>query len=415
MAPAADKDLFDKPLDTFKDIPSFANTVPTAPLLRISLQKLANGDQDEEARLWTACCDVGFFYLDMRMGKTGAVNVDGAKENEIDGDALLDEKDQLFELMEDMYALPREDKDKYNRTAEGIYFGYKGVGTNILDKRGTKDRNEYWNVSKNDMLGDAEPQPNPDVIKNKRSLFASYTTHTHAVCTLIMRILNDRLGLPAGRFTEWHRLHGPAGDQVRLIHVPPQPQDDRALSNGEHTDFGSVTVLFNKVGGLQIRLPPNMQPIPPSAVDEQGLNGKAKFSQDGSEMTAEEEAEWAYVVPIPGHAIINLGDAMTKFSAGILRSNIHRVMSPPGAQADLHRYSLVYFTRPEYDVQLRHLGAESEMIMKRLKETGRENAEEEIYTSREWVNKMSLGRRSMATWSHSGGKAMDNMRQGLKA
>jgi isopenicillin N synthase-like dioxygenase len=127
-----------------------------------------------------------------------------------------------------------------------ISHSYKGMNTQILDKKGTRDRNEYWNVSKNDMLANDDPQPNPGVITAKRPLFASYITHTHAVCILIMRILNDRLGLPVHTFANWHRLHGPAGDQVRLIHVPPQPPTDRTLSSGEHTDFGSVTVLFNK-------------------------------------------------------------------------------------------------------------------------------------------------------------------------
>jgi len=144
------------------------------------------------------------------------------------------------------------------------------------------------------------------------------------------------------------------------------------------------------------------------------LIGRVKWSQDGSEMTIEEEAEWAYVVPLSGHAVINLGDAMTKFSAGILRSNIHRVMSPPGIQGNLDRYSLVYFTRPEYEVKLRYLRDESDMIRKRLIDTGREDEKEEVYTSREWVNKMSLGRRSMMTWSYSGGKKMDSLRQRLR-
>lgn len=174
-------------------------------------------------------------------------------------------------------------------------------------------------------------------------------------------------------------------------------------------------MLIVVVGGLQIRLPPEMKPVPATEAVDKSLIGRAKWSQDGTEMTAEEEAEWAYVKPIPGHAVINLGDAMTKFSAGILRSNIHRVMSPPGAQATLDRYSLVYFTRPEYEVKLRYLRDESAMVSKRLKDTGRENDEEQIYTSREWVNKMSLGRRNPATWSHSGGKKMDNIRQGLKS
>lgn len=120
MAPAADADLFDNL--AFADIPPFSKAVPTAPLLRLSLSKIANGDVEEQDRLWEACCDIGFFYLDMRMDE-GPVDVDGISENAIDGDAILKEKDQLFELMKDMYALPKEEKDTYNRTAEGIYFG----------------------------------------------------------------------------------------------------------------------------------------------------------------------------------------------------------------------------------------------------------------------------------------------------
>jgi len=120
MAPIADADVYDN--IQFADIPPFSKGVPTAPLLRISLSKLANGDVNEQNRLWEACCDIGFFYLDMRMND-GPVNVDGVKENEIDGDKILREKDELFDLMKDIYALPKVEKDKYNRTAEGIYFG----------------------------------------------------------------------------------------------------------------------------------------------------------------------------------------------------------------------------------------------------------------------------------------------------
>lgn len=44
----------------FQDIPSFPDDVPTAPLLRLSLRKLLEGDTDEENNLWRACCDLGF-------------------------------------------------------------------------------------------------------------------------------------------------------------------------------------------------------------------------------------------------------------------------------------------------------------------------------------------------------------------
>lgn len=44
---------------------------------------------------------------------------------------------------------------------------------------------------------------------------------------------------------------------------------------------------------------------------------------------------------------------MVKFSAGILRSNLHRVVTPPGEQARHTRYSLVYFSRPEHEVVMK--------------------------------------------------------------
>ena len=56
-----------------------------------------------------------------------------------------------------------------------------------------------------------------------------------------------------------------------------------------------------------------------------------------------------------GHCICNLGDAMVKFTAGILRSNMHRVINPPGAQSDCTRMSVVYFSRPEDQVILKIL------------------------------------------------------------
>ena len=50
----------------FPDLPPFPEDVPMAPLLRISLSKLTQGDQEEVDKLWQACCELGFFYLDLR-------------------------------------------------------------------------------------------------------------------------------------------------------------------------------------------------------------------------------------------------------------------------------------------------------------------------------------------------------------
>lgn len=153
--------------------------------------------------------------------------------------------------------------------------------------------------------------------------------------------------------------------------------DDRKLALGEHTDFGSMTVLFNRLGGLQI--------LPPSG------------------------REWCYVKPLKGHCIVNLGDAMVKFTAGVLRSNIHRVVNPPGEQGDYTRMSLVYFARPEDDVLLKVLEG-SDMIDERRSQHVKFAGEEHV-TAKEWILRRAMGKRSDGDWKKSGGTEGDRLKE----
>jgi hypothetical protein len=72
----------------------------------------------------------------------------------------------------------------------------------------------------------------------------------------------------------------------------------------------------------------------------------------------------------------------------LLRSNIHRVVSPAGAQAEHTRYSLVYFARPQDNFVLKRL--ESGKISQR--EISEENEDEQI-TSRDWILRRALSHR----------------------
>ena len=120
-----------------------------------------------------------------------------------------------------------------------------------------------------------------------------------------------------------HRTTARSGDHIRFNKSAPGKYDEAKVRLGEHTDFGSLTMLFNWLGGLQIRHPATN--------------------------------EWVYVPPVPGSAVVNLGDALVKFSAGVLRSNVHRVVPAPEPQDKLDRFSLVFFSRPEDAVVLRRL------------------------------------------------------------
>ena len=129
----------DDVMATFKNIPSFPDDVPTAPLLRISLQKLLDSNSEELRRLWSACTELGFFYLDLRNVKSD--------NGTLDGNAYVQEADRLFDVSEEFFSLPVDEKSKYDFKDQGSYFGYKGYGGGITDKKGTPDRNEFYNAS----------------------------------------------------------------------------------------------------------------------------------------------------------------------------------------------------------------------------------------------------------------------------
>lgn len=100
--------------------------------------------------------------------------------------------------------------------------------------------------------------------------------------------------------------------------------------------------------------------------------------------------DWVYVRPVPGCAIVNLGDAMVRFTAEVLRSNLHRVVDPPGEQKGMMRQSLVFFCRPEHTAQLRRLKGgmvDEEGI-------GGEAGEEEVgVSSKEWLERRHMSKK----------------------
>ena len=101
--------------------------------------------------------------------------------------------------------------------------------------------------------------------------------------------------------------------------------------------------------------------------------------------------------PIPGSAVVNLGDALVKFTAGILRSNVHRVTPPPPPQDTLTRNSLVYFSRPEDAVMLKRL--RGGLIDQQPASDGVEGEE---MTAEEWTFRRSCGDLK-GVFTHKGG------------
>ena len=193
---------------------------------------------------------------------------------------------------------------------------------------GAPDRWESFGISQDDLLGNKAPAHNPALIEKNRVFLASYARKTYSVVELILAQLEKYLHLPLGSLASRQTRDRPSGTCLRVLHYPPHPVNDRRTSLLGHTDIGTMTILFNVTGGLQI-LTPDCDPS-----DETG---------------------WKWIKPQPGCAIVNMGDAMVEWSGGIIRSNMHRVTFAPGEQANYSRYSVGFFVRPGLQESMKRL------------------------------------------------------------
>uniref|UniRef100_A0A2P2KU46 Fe2OG dioxygenase domain-containing protein n=3 Tax=Rhizophora mucronata TaxID=61149 RepID=A0A2P2KU46_RHIMU len=105
---------------------------------------------------------------------------------------------------------------------------------------------------------------------------------------------------------------------LRLLHYPGDLgcSGDEVCGASAHSDYGMITLLATDgVPGLQVC--------------------REKFKQPQS---------WEGVLPIKGAFIVNIGDMMERWTNGLFRSTLHRVM-PAGQE----RYSMAFFLDPNPD------------------------------------------------------------------
>lgn len=342
-------------------LPPFPDDVRTHPLLIVDFELIKAGDREEIDRLWEAATTLGFWYL---------------KNHGADQEA-----NDMFDVGAETLALPLEERLKFEQGDNGQSFGYKKVGAQAIDGTGKfLDNIEFINVSKDDAL--AYPRvvhlTYPSTINARmENTVAPFVRKSLDVTYVVLNIFNDKLGLPEGTLESMHAMDEHSACEVRCTRSPPV-QDKEAMERAmlaAHTDFGSLTFLHNRLGGLQV-MPPGHD-------------------------------EWSYIRPIPGHAICNIADALSIFSGGILQSNIHRVVPPPGAQAGYERWSLVFFTRPTSSKVLRALVESSPIIVDAVKKQPDKNFQSGS-TAAEWLarrvrNQRINNRRGPDTWTASRG------------
>ena len=158
----------------------------------------------------------------------------------------------------------------------------------------------------------------PESPPELRALYEEYFRAMGALAEDLMAMFALALDLDEGFFADKINHHI---SRLRVRNypaplVPPQPGQLRA---GVHADYGSLTILRaqDKPGGLQV------------------LN---------------RAGEWVDVPIAPDSYIINIGELMARWTNGLWKATLHRVVNPPAELAAAsRRLSLVFFHNPNYD------------------------------------------------------------------
>ncbi|GKZ37573.1 hypothetical protein AbraIFM66950_009186 [Aspergillus brasiliensis] len=297
----------------FDRFPPFPANLPVVPLEKISLEALKNNAKDEVERLFEACQKRGFFLLDLK-GST-------------QGTALLQDAEGMFELTTQLSTLGHETLKTYTYKPPD-FTRYKGIGSLKTDD-GNVDYIHAYSLSQDEVLGTSNlSRLHPDVINSNRLQLRQFIKHAHAVLDEILAELDICLGIEPQTLEALSPLDQESDSIVRLLWSPAQthPNYDR-ISFGGHTDLGTMTLLFNIAGGLQV-LPAGCENI---------------------------KENWRYIKPEPGCAVVNVGDTLVEWTGGLLRSSLHRVVTAPGDQAMMQRQSVAYLVRAKRNASLKRL------------------------------------------------------------
>ncbi|MBX9255753.1 isopenicillin N synthase family oxygenase [Desmonostoc muscorum CCALA 125] len=238
-------------------------------------------------QIYQACHEIGFMYL----------------QNSGISKYLIE---QVFTYSKYFFNKSLEVKQKQAWSDEFSNTGYVAIERERLDPNQPGDLKEAFNVSKQGAVGmDA-------------SILAFYDSCTELANT-VLQTFALALDLPEDFFTTRHNQNN---HTLRSLHysplqTPPKPGQVRA---GEHSDYGSITLLFqDDVGGLEVRT------------------------------TA---GEWIEAAAIDDTVIVNTGDLMQRWTNHVFCSTKHRVMIPNDDRINQSRYSIAFFCHPNDDIEI---------------------------------------------------------------
>ena len=289
-----------------------------SPASRIPLVDLAGATEPGPGRdgvvamIRQACEDIGFLVI------TGH----GVAESVVSG---------AEDAARGFFALSEEEKVRSVPMA-GTWWGFTPArGTALAlahDIETPPDLCETYSVSRFDNVV-AAPDPGdgrgafiapnvwPDRPAAFQPAFEAYYAAMEDLASRLMGLMALALGL------DEHWFQNKIGDHITgltALHYPvlERPALPGQSRRGEHTDWGSITILHHD-----------------------GQPGLQVMSPDGS---------WEDAPTVPGAFVVNLGDLMAAWTNDHWTSTLHRVVVPADDAGD--RISIAFFHQPDFDARI---------------------------------------------------------------
>lgn len=142
----------------------------------------------------------------------------------------------------------------------------------------------------------------------------------------LLTLMAIGLGMSPDTFTAAIDRHTSALRLLHYPHVDPTTAENGQLRAGAHSDYGTLTLLRqdDAPGGLEVL---------------------------GT------DSLWHSVPATEGGYVVNIGDALERWTNGRWRSTLHRVQLPPNDDSGNERFSIAFFHNANWDAQIDCLDA----------------------------------------------------------
>ncbi len=233
--------------------------------------------------------------------------------------------DDAWNSAREFFELPLAEKMRVAMPRPGYPYGYSPVAGETLAKSlgngGAPDLKESLAIGPIDRPTHAITDPDesfawsenqwPASPPQLRPAWERYFGEMSDLAARLLRLMATGLGMPERHFDPMISRHTSA---MRALHYPAltERQADQYGASA-HTDYGTLTILLADPvqGGLQV----------------EGADGT-----------------WHDVHAEPGALVVNLGDAMARWTNDRWRSTMHRVLVPRG-----RRQSIAFFHNANWD------------------------------------------------------------------